>query len=418
MTTRLGFVTRKFPPTLSGMSTYALNFCKHMLVSGVDLRVFVQYRPDDLGRSGYGDAPPQALPGAEVIGMPQRHEIAAGDFEQDIHGIVETLVAQHRHRPFDVLHAQYGYPTGVATVLAAGEIGVPAIVSMQGGDGHWFGTCCDHHAGVLRWLISNASVVLFPTESFRERVVARAGEPKSSHVLPGAVDVERFRFSENARKDWRGRLGLTENDSAVIFHGRLDLRKGLLELITGLATLRRSEGPPFKLIMAGAGPDAEAVLAKADACLGVENFEYAGQLSYDDMPGLLSAGEIHCSPTYQEGFSNTLVEAAACSLPLVTTDAVGVRDVFTHGHTAWLMQPESEVAVCEAVRQLLSDAALRRHLSANARQLVMDHYSWSTLTANILALYSRQSPVEELNQSVVFEGVDRSCRFRKNPLLL
>ena len=49
-------------------------------------------------------------------------------------------------QPFDVLHAQYGYPNGLGGAAAPrGQLGVPAVVSIQGGDGHWVGTCCETH---------------------------------------------------------------------------------------------------------------------------------------------------------------------------------------------------------------------------------------------------------------------------------
>ncbi len=46
--------------------------------------------------------------------------------------MVETICAEHAKRPFDVLHAQYGYPTGYAVLLASKRLGVPNVVSIQG----------------------------------------------------------------------------------------------------------------------------------------------------------------------------------------------------------------------------------------------------------------------------------------------
>ncbi|KRW82222.1 hypothetical protein AQ621_11455 [Marinobacter sp. P4B1] len=415
---RVFFITRKFPPTLSGMSTYAFNMCRQMVARSVDLRVAVQYRPDHLGAQGYGDGPPISLPGAEVAGIPQINEIERGDFEADIDVLVATAIDAFARRPFDVVHAQYGYPCGVAAVLAARAVGVPAVVSMQGGDGHWFGTCCDQHAAVLEWLLASSSIVLFPTESFRARVEGRAGSPTQGRVLPGAVDTALFRPNEEKRREWRERLGMKNNALGVLYHGRLDDRKGVRELIEGFAGLDDSVCHRAVLAVAGAGPDADALFALAKECLAPGQYVWLGQLPYEDIPGFLAAGDIFCSPTYQEGFSNTLVEAAACGLPLVTTDTVGVRDVFRHEQNAYLVPVAKASAVTEALDRMLRDSAQRARLASDAQTFVKERYGWSSLVDSILSTYAYALPVSPDCPDPPKKGRTSRCRYRLNPLLL
>src|SRR3712207_5242668 len=108
--------------------------------------------------------------------------------------MLSTILAEHREKPFDVLHAQYGYPNGWAVLLAARETGVPAVVSIQGGDGHWVGSCCETHRLAMLSVLEGADALLIGCDSFAQEVVERLGVArKRCTIVPGAVDTGCFR---------------------------------------------------------------------------------------------------------------------------------------------------------------------------------------------------------------------------------
>jgi len=103
---RIGFVSRRYLPAISGMSIYAANLLRELVGAGHDHCMISQYRGDALGSQVYGGGPPPPVEGVRVIGLEQLGEQGGGDFERHIAAMVETIVAQHRRQPFDVLHAQ------------------------------------------------------------------------------------------------------------------------------------------------------------------------------------------------------------------------------------------------------------------------------------------------------------------------
>ena len=103
---RICFVSRRYFPAISGMSIYAVNLLQQLVAAGHDVTMVSQYRGDALGTRIYGGGPPPPVPGVKVIGLEQRGEQDGGDFERDIAEMVETIVAEHRREPFDILHAQ------------------------------------------------------------------------------------------------------------------------------------------------------------------------------------------------------------------------------------------------------------------------------------------------------------------------
>ena len=121
---RILFCSRRFFPAISGMSVYAANLLRQLVAAGHDVTMVSQYRGDPTGTRVYGGGPPPEIPGVTTIGRRSLGEEAfaqpgGADFERDVDDMVATILAEHRKRPFDILHAQYGYPNGWAVLLAA-----------------------------------------------------------------------------------------------------------------------------------------------------------------------------------------------------------------------------------------------------------------------------------------------------------
>ena len=171
---RICFVSRRFFPAISGMSIYALNLLRELVADGHDVTMISQYY-DGAHATVYGGGPPPDVSGVKVIGLPALGEQEHGDFESDIETIIGAVKREHAIAPFDVLHAQYGYPTGWAVLLASADIGVPCVVSIQGGDGHWVGSCCETHYQAFRRVLDHAGALLIGGESFIAEVSERNG---------------------------------------------------------------------------------------------------------------------------------------------------------------------------------------------------------------------------------------------------
>ena len=183
---RICFVSRRYFPAISGMSVYAQNLLRELVAAGHDVTMVSQYRGDAFGTRVYGGGPPPPVEGVRVIGLEQRGEQAGGDFERDIAEMVEVVAAEHAREPFDVLHAQYGYPTGWAVLLASRRLGVPNVVSIQGGDGHWVGSCCETHRLAMRAVLDHANALLIGGASFVKEVCDRLGsDPARFTIVPG-----------------------------------------------------------------------------------------------------------------------------------------------------------------------------------------------------------------------------------------
>ncbi len=405
---RICFISRRFFPAISGMSVYALNLLRELVAAGHDVTMISQYRGDEFGRRVYGGGPPPEVPGVRVIGLEQVGEQDHGDFERDVANMVAAVAAEHAREPFDVLHAQYGYPCGWAALEASRRLGVPNVVSIQGGDGHWVGSCCETHRLAMTCVLDHANAVLIGCESFAHEVVQRLGTDRARFtIVPGAVDVDRFHADPTR----------SEHDPPVmLYHGRVDARKGVLDLLDAARQLRAT-GDRFRLLISGIGPTYDETAASIPL-LGLQSCaEMTGYVEYADVPAVYRRADIFVSPTYAEGFSNTILEAMASRLAVVSCRSVGVVDCIRDGENGLLTEPGDRNGLAEALRRVLRDGALRRRLADAAWAECRSVYSWSRVGQQIMEVYAAvagQAP--DLDWSP--ELPVTPCRFRAEPHLL
>ena len=405
---RVCFVSRRFFPAISGMSVYALNLLRELAAAGHDVTMFSQYRGDDFGRRVYGGGPPPEVPGVRVIGMEQLGEQETGDFERDVATMVDAVVAEHRRQPFDVLHAQYGYPCGWMVLEASRLIGVPTVVSIQGGDGHWVGSCCETHRLAMTRVLDHANRVLIGCPSFREEVVQRLGtDPARLTIVPGAVDVQRFTPGP-ARAD--GEVPV------LLYHGRVDARKGVLDLLDAARQLREG-GDRFRLLISGIGPTYDETAASIPLMGLQDQVRMTGYVDYEDVPEVYRQADIFVSPTYAEGFSNTILEAMASRLAVVSCRSVGVVDCIRDGENGLLTEPGDRDGLADALRRVLRDPLLRHRLAGAGLEECRGVYSWAKVGRQIMDVYAAvagQAP--DLSWSPDLPVTP--CRFRAEPHLL
>ncbi|HEY8564235.1 MAG TPA: glycosyltransferase family 4 protein [Beijerinckiaceae bacterium] len=408
---RVLFCSRRFFPAISGMSVYAINLLRELVRAGYDVTMVSQYRGDPFGTRVYGGGPPPPVHGVKVIGLEQLGEQNGGDFEADVDRMVETIVAEHEAKPFDVLHAQYGYPNGWAVLLAARRLGLPTVVSIQGGDGHWVGSCCETHKLAMQRVLDHANALLIGGTSFVDEVSERLGTRRERFtIVPGAVDTERFTPAEGRKP------GEALPPVRLLYHGRVDRRKGVLDFLDALRILT-DRGVPYRAIISGIGPDVEPAKEKSRA-LGLEPHVYhSGYAEYERVPQLYREADVFVSPTYAEGFSNTILEAMAAGLPVVSCRSVGVVDCLRHDENALLTESGDVPALAEALVRIIQDDHLRRRLAEAALEECRRVYSWHAVGRQIMEIYEAvrtQKPDLAFSPDLPMTP----CRFRAEPHLL
>lgn len=421
---RICFISRRFFPAISGMSVYAQNYLTELVRMGHDVVMISQYRNDEAGTKIYGGGPPPSVAGVTVIGLEAHGEqrVNVGeqaDFEADIASMVETALQQHKVLPFDIVHAQYGYPNGLAALEISRRIGIPNVVSIQGGDGHWVGLCCETHRRAIRAVLEHTNDLIIGSPSFAAEVHENHGTALDRFtIIPGAINADHFHPLASRK------IGDIGNPPTLLYHGRVDRRKGVLELIEAVELLR-AENRVFRLVISGIGPDLVAAQELTAEKSLKDVIEFTGYVNYDDAPSVYRAADIFVSPTWSEGFSNTVLEAMASGLPIVAARAIGVVDCLTDRENALFHEIHDVAGLSAQIALMLDDAVLRRRLAENALQEIQTKYRWPVIAEQIVARLERvcasapdDSWTHDYDPATSLASADPTCRFRQSPHLL
>jgi glycosyltransferase involved in cell wall biosynthesis len=419
---RICFLSRRYFPAISGMSVYARNMTRFLSERGHEIVMISQYRQDPKGIGIYGGGPPpreswMQVHGLRSFGEEKATERTPADFEEDLRQMVETAIEHHRQKPFDVVHAQYAYPNGLAALEISRRLGIPNVVSIQGGDGHWVGQCCRTHKAAMQAVLNHAMSLVIGCESFAKEVQENHGTPSGRFtIIPGATNTGQFYPAKEP--------GSIRKPVQLLYHGRVDQRKGVFDFIRA-GKMLLDEGERVSLLISGIGPDLDDSVLLVNELQIASHVEFMGVASYDDAPQVYQHGDIFVSPTYAEGFSNTILEAMACGLPIVSTKTVGVVDCLRDRENASLVKAGDIGAQASALREMIRNSDYRYAIARNAYEEVMRQYSWPVVAEQLENIYHeiRHQPARHgwrntFDVSAGVEEADLSCRFRAQPHLL
>ena len=123
----------------------------------------------------------------------------------------------------------------------------------------------------------------------------------------------------------------------------------------------------------GDSHNCEAQLRSYAAAHGMgERLLFAGAVTR--VEDWLRAADVFVFPTENEAFGLALVEAMACGLPAVTTEAGGIGDYADHGSNAWIIEAGNRVALIAGIERLLDDTVLAARLGRSARETVQARF--------------------------------------------
>jgi glycosyltransferase involved in cell wall biosynthesis len=105
------------------------------------------------------------------------------------------------------------------------------------------------------------------------------------------------------------------------------------------------------------------------------------------MSALFADADMVVLPSYREGLPKSLIEAAACARPLITTDVPGCREVVTHLVDGLLIPVRDAHALARAIAELQDDPALARRLGEAARRKALAQFDEKIVIARTLAVY-------------------------------
>jgi glycosyltransferase involved in cell wall biosynthesis len=272
-------------------------------------------------------------------------------------GAVRAAGVQH-------LHAHFAVGSATCAWVLSRYLGLPFSFTAHAYD-IWLDRL------LLPEKLRDACFAVTCTEENRRHLLANyAPEGATIHVIHHGVDAAKFRPSASK----------SAGVPRILSVGRLCEQKGFATLLRACAELHR-DGEQFECHIIGDGPLGPE-LRQLAAQLGLQGrVRFLGRAFQEELPGHYAAAHIfalactQASDDDRDGIPNTLMEAMACGLPVVSTRFSGIPELVDDGENGLLAPPNDSRALASALRRLLRDEQLRASLGARGRDRVVSHFT-------------------------------------------
>jgi glycosyltransferase involved in cell wall biosynthesis len=207
-------------------------------------------------------------------------------------------------------------------------------------------------------------------------------------LIPNGIDIKLFKFATNGRKEVLRRHSIS-NSPVILFTKHFSPRYGAQYLIPAMREIIK-DYPSARLIMTNDDPWKEKIIKLAKKYGVIDNIILPGCLPYEDLPKYYSACDVFVHPSIndQETFGISLIEAMACSKPVVATAVGGPKEIIEGGeNVGMLIPPKNSEAIANAIIELLNNPLKSNQMGQNARKYVESKFTWEKVVEEISKVY-------------------------------
>lgn len=272
----------------------------------------------------------------------------------------------------DILNAHYA--TGYGTL--ARRCGFrPLLLSVWGSDVYDFPNGSPVHRALLRKNLEAATAIGSTSRAMARQVRRVWPCERDIYITPFGVDTELFRPGEKP----------PEGCFTVGIVKALEPKYGVDYLLRAFALFKarlRGETARFpgglRLEIYGGGSQLDALKELAKS-LGIDaETAFHGPVPHTEVPAVLRGFDVFCAPSVydSESFGVAAVEAMACGVPVVVSDADGLREVTLDGTTGYVIHKRDAATLANKLTLLAHDPSLRASMGRAGRAHVLKNYRW------------------------------------------
>lgn len=268
----------------------------------------------------------------------------------------------------DLIHFEFG-ALAIEQADIGELLGCKVTVSFRGYDLNFSG---QGDTGYYSSVWCHADALHLLGQDLWQRAVRRGCPPNKAHeLIPPAIDIEKFLPEERGSFE---PLGTVERPLRILSVGRLEWKKGY-DFALQAVRLLQDAGVECEYRVIGSGAYLEP-LAFTRHQLGLENcVEFLGGLSHPQVIEQMNWADVLLHAAVSEGFCNAVLEAQAIQLPVVCTDAGGLRENVEDGETGFIVPRRDPQALAEKLSRLAQDPRLRQRMGQSGRERVTSQFA-------------------------------------------
>jgi glycosyltransferase involved in cell wall biosynthesis len=270
-----------------------------------------------------------------------------------------------------------------------------------------------------RWARRCERVLLLSETQIERAVELLEVDPDRCVIAPNGFDPQLFKPLDVDRaalwrrhlvdepRGWRpgegeGSVAYTVDDvermarGTILIHvGRFTAVKRTPTLIRAFARATPRLAEPASLVLLGGYPGEWEDEHPYDVVqqTRAQNVFLAGWHGHAELPAMLSAADVVVLASVREQFGLALVEGKACGLPAIGVDRYGPSEIVRAGETGWLVEPDDETSLADAIVEAVNDPTERRRRGQAALRDARERFSWPALAARLADLLTQVSAV-------------------------
>ncbi len=263
----------------------------------------------------------------------------------------------------DIVHAHYSIPHSLCVFLASEIVTrkFPTVTTIHGTDVTVVGQ--DKPLYPLNQFSINQSNRVTTVSAYqREHIRTNFEISKSIEVIYNFIDLDGFsprRASSKLRKT------LADDDEKIIMH--VSNFRPLKNIQTVLRSFQRlQDGTNARLVLVGSGPETDSIKLKCQASGIIDKVNFVGNIT--EIATYIATADCVIQPSYTESFGMVLLEAMACGVPTLSSNAGGIPEVVEDGVTGFTAAADDDELMANRMTRILSDPALQRQMGAKGRE--------------------------------------------------
>jgi L-malate glycosyltransferase len=286
----------------------------------------------------------------------------------------------------DVLHAHFASGYGTLASLSNYR---PLLISVWGSDVYSFPQKSLLHQMLLVANLRKANRICSTSKVMAEQVRSLAPILQAIDIVPFGIDRQIFYPQPELRRKDVLTVGTVK--SLAPQYG-IDL---LIRAFAGARERLQNDAPEtaarLRLLIVGGGPQKKE-LEELAAFLNLHDVvTFAGAVPHVRVPDYLNQLDIYVAASRRESFGVAPLEASACGLPVLVSDAPGLKEVVRHGETGLIVPRDDVPALTDGLVTLIKDAGLRLRLGEKGRRWVAQQYDWTENVQAMERIYRQMS---------------------------
>ena len=271
----------------------------------------------------------------------------------------------------DILHAHYASSYGILGYLSRFK---PFILSVWGSDVYHFPYKNRLNKWLLKLVIRNSDKVC-STSIAMKKIIEKEYKRYDVEVISFGIDLDLFKPSFNTHKFNVGTI------KSIEYHNGIDCLIDAAKLVID----DYKKNIFFHII--GEGSLKKEMQQKAMDLDIEDNIKFEGFVEHENVIKYYNNLSIFVAVSTRESFGVSILEAASCGIPSITSNIGGLTEVNIHNETGIVIDPNNPKKLAKSIVKLFEQKKLRLELGNNARKRVEKKFNWKNNVNEMIKLY-------------------------------